>query len=99
MEGINIMEYIRPELLILIPVLYFVGLGLKNAEAVPDKHIPIILGIFGIFLASLYVVATSAFTSWQSGVMSVFVAATQGILAAGCSVYINQVGKQEGKDE
>lgn len=26
----NIIEYIKPELLILIPVLYFIGMGLKN---------------------------------------------------------------------
>ena len=95
----NIMEYIRPELVILIPVLYFVGVGLKKSESVPDKHIPVILGVCGILLAALYVVATSALDSWQAGIMAAFVAATQGILAAGCSVYINQVGKQGGKDE
>ena len=95
----NIMEYIRPELVILIPVLYFVGVGLKKSESVPDKHIPIILGVAGILLAALYVVATSALDSWQAGIMAAFVAATQGILTAGCSVYVNQLIKQKEKGE
>ena len=36
-------EYLKPELLVLIPVLYFVGMGFKKSENVPDKHIPALL--------------------------------------------------------
>ena len=35
-------EYIKPELLILAVVLYFVGMGIKNTELIKDKYIPII---------------------------------------------------------
>ena len=35
-------ELIRPELLVLIPVLYFTGMGLKKSVSVLDKHIPLL---------------------------------------------------------
>ena len=38
-----VMQYVKPELLILIPVLYFVGTGLKKVE-LPNKFIPMLLG-------------------------------------------------------
>ena len=40
-------EFVKPELLILIPVLYLIGTGLKNS-IFKDNLIPIALGIFGI---------------------------------------------------
>lgn len=90
-------EFIRPELLVLIPVLYFVGMGLKSAQAFADKHIPIALGAVGIALAALWVVATSAITGPQDGALAVFTAIVQGVLVAGASVYIDQLIKQAKK--
>ena len=51
MDGV--MEYIRPELLVLVAVLYIVGKALKASQDVKDKHIPLILGGAGVFLAML----------------------------------------------
>ena len=95
----DIGNYIRPELLILVPVLYFVGLAAKKSETVADKRIPLLLGGAGVALSCLYVLAASALGSWQDGLMAAFVAITQGILAAGGSVYIDQVVKQAKKVE
>ena len=36
----QIMNYVKPELLILAVVLYFIGIALKNTEKFPDKYIP-----------------------------------------------------------
>lgn len=94
----EIMSYVKPELLILVPVLYFIGAALKRS-AVPDKWIPLSLGAAGVILAVLYVLASCPLDGWQSGAMAAFVALTQGILAAGLSVYVNQVAKQAGKEE
>ena len=85
----NFENYIQPELLVLIPVLYIIGEGIKKAEAINDKYIPIILGAIGIILSCLYVIAMCGFSA-----MSIFTAITQGILVAGGSVYINQIWKQ-----
>lgn len=90
-------EFIRPELLVLIPVLYFIGMGLKSAEAFTDKHIPLALGAVGVVLAALWVVATSTIASPQDGALAVFTAIVQGVLVAGASVYIDQLIKQAKK--
>lgn len=91
-------EYINAELLILVPVLYFVGMGLKKAAWFKDTMIPAILGCCGVVLSLLWVLATSTLVGWQDGVLAAFTAIVQGILCAGASVYINQVVKQATKD-
>ncbi len=93
------MNYIKPELLVLIPVLYFIGTGLKRSEAVLDKHIPLLLGGAGVALALVWVLASSDMSGMQDALQAVFAAVTQGILCAGCSVYANQLGKQHGKED
>jgi len=90
-------EFIRPELLVLVPVLYFVGVGLKKAQAFADKYIPLALGAAGIALSVLYVLATAQLGGWQNVLLAAFTAVTQGLLAAGCSVYVNQIVKQTNK--
>lgn len=94
----EIVNYIKPELLILIPVLYFVGLALKRS-AIKDKLIPLILGLSGILLSVLYVLAAGSFEGFQSAMLGLFTALTQGILCAGASVYANQLYKQGTKGE
>lgn len=82
-------DYIKPELLILIPVLYIIGEILKHTERVKDNYIPAILGAAGIALAFLYVTATEGFA-----LIGAFTAITQGILVAGAAVYADQIAKQ-----
>ncbi len=94
----ELVKYIKPELLILIPVLYFVGLALKKS-AVKDKRIPLVLGLSGILLSVLYVLAAGSFEGFQSAMLGLFTAITQGILCAGASVYANQLYKQGTKGE
>ena len=94
-----IMNYVKPELMVVAVVLYFVGMALKKTERVSDKYIPVILGIFGIMLALLYVIATSTVTGIQDILLAVFTAIIQGILCAGLSTYVNQTIKQLGKEE
>ncbi len=95
----QIVNYVKPELLILAVVLYFVGVGLKKAEAVKDKYIPLINGATGIVLCTIWVLATCACRTPQDIAMAAFTAITQGILVAGLSTYINQLIKQSGKEE
>jgi hypothetical protein len=90
-------EFIKPELLVLIPVLYLLGVALKKSQ-IQDKQIPSYLGFTSIVLCFLFILATSTIDGWQEAFMSVFSALTQGILCAGASVYVNQLIKQSGKD-
>ena len=94
----DVMNFIKPELLILVPVLYTIGLGIKKSN-VQDKYIPLILGVVSIFLSTLWVISTSDIKNWQDVVYAVFISITQGILTAGASVYVNQLYIQLKKDE
>ena len=91
-------DYIKPELLILIPVLYLIGMGLKKSQSVADRKIPLILGACGVLLAAVYVLASTPISSWQSGMAALFTAVTQGVLCAGGSGYVHQLLKQQGKE-
>lgn len=89
-------EFIKPELLILIPVLYLVGMALKKSN-ITDAWIPWILGVVSVVLSLVYIGATTSFEGWQSILLAVFSGVTQGILCAGASVYVNQLIKQKEK--
>ena len=91
-------EFIKPELLILIPVLYLIGAGIKKSK-IRDTLIPLILGFTGVLLAGIYVFAVDVVETTQDTAVALFTAFTQGILCAGASVYINQIYKQAKKDE
>lgn len=95
----QIMNYVKPELIVVAVVLYFVGAGLKKSEAVADKYIPIILGAVGVVLCAIWVLATCPIDTGQNIAMAVFTAIVQGILVAGLSTYVNQIIKQAQKTE
>lgn len=88
--------FIKPELIILVPVLFIIGKAIKNSE-IEDKYIPLILGIISIALCSLYVYGTSDIENTKELIMSIFVVITQGVLVAGASVYADQLIKQAKK--
>ena len=91
-------EYIKPELLVLIPVLYLIGTAVKKSK-IADKFIPWILGGVSVALSALWILATSFPANAAEAALAVFTAITQGVLIAGASVYVNQLVKQTGKDE
>ena len=91
-------EFIRPELLILIPVLYLLGIALKKSF-VADKHIPWVLGAVSIALSLIFIASTSVITGYQEVLLSIFTGVTQGVLCAGASVYVNQLIKQATKSK
>lgn len=95
----DIMNFVKPELLIVAIVLYFVGMWLKQSQLLKDKYIPLVLGGVGIFVCAIWVCATSQFATGQDIALAVFASITQGVLVAGLSTYVNQLIKQAGKIE
>ena len=91
-------DYIKPEMLILVPVLYLIGAGLKRSQSVDDRRIPLLLGACGVLLAAVYVLAAAPVSGLRGGLAALFTAVTQGVLCAGGSVYIHQLLKQQGKE-
>lgn len=77
----DLISYIVSEGLILIPVLYIIGLVIKQTPKIQDWLIPYILGALGIL---------GAVSLMGLSVQSVI----QGILIAGAAVYTNQTIKQ-----
>ena len=94
----NYQDYIKTELFILVPVLCFVGIGLKKSK-LPNKWIPATLGVVAITLSSVWVIATTDISSIQEVASALFTAITQGVLVAGASVYANQLYVQAHKEE
>jgi hypothetical protein len=94
----NYQEYIKTELLILVPVLYFLGIGLKKSK-MTDKWIPLILGISAVVMSAIWVIATADISGVQEAASAIFTAVTQGVLVAGASVYANQLYIQAKKEE
>jgi hypothetical protein len=86
--------YIKPELLVLVPVLYVIGMMLKKSKRVDDRMIPAILGEVGMVLAMIWAISTEGLSG-----IGVFTGLTQGILAAGMAVYTNQLVKQARKGQ
>lgn len=95
----QIINYIKPELIVVAIVLYFIGMGIKKTEDIKDKYIPVILGVVGVSICAIYVFATCACANAQEVAMAIFTSITQGILVAGLSTYVNQIMKQKNKAE
>ena len=91
----QIINYVKPELIVVAIALYFIGMAIKQSETIADKYIPSILGIAGIVICGIYVIATCTLGTGQDIAMALFT----GILVAGLSNYVNQLIKQNGKEE
>ena len=89
-------EFIKPELLVLIPALYLIGTALKNSE-VNNKHIPWILGVMSVIFSTIVVISLTNISNLTEALMAIFSGFTQGVLCAGASVYVNQIVKQASK--
>jgi len=99
MMEINIIDYVRPELLVVAIVLYFLGNWIKQGEFIQGRYIPLALGFLGVLICGLYIFATGEFVTTQDIEMAVYSSITQGILVAGLSTYIHQLIKNHGSDK
>ena len=71
-----IQNYVKPELLIVAIVLYFLGMWLKQAAFMKDKYIPLVLGITGVIICSIWVVSTTTFTNGHDIAAAIFASVT-----------------------
>jgi len=73
---LNIVDMIKPELLVLIPVCWGIGI-LIRATKCPNKFIPFINALISVILAFLYVFSSSSINSIG---LDCFISITQGIV-------------------
>lgn len=90
----DITRFIKPELLVLAPVLMIIGAALKKSKLIKSQNIPLFLGGIGILLSGIYVLSFQSFDNPGQFLQGIFTAITQGILSAGLSVYMHQLIKQ-----
>lgn len=95
----QIMNYIKPELIVVAVAVYFIGMWLKQAAFIKNKYIPLIIGVIAVLLCAIWVLATCTLSTGQDVALAVFTAIVQGVLVAGLSTYVNQFIKQLGKNE
>jgi len=80
-------------LLAFIPALNFLAQVLKSSFKLDPHKIPLAIGIAGVILSSIWVLAVSNIAHYQDALMAVFVALVQGLLCAGAAVYVHQLYK------
>lgn len=94
-----IVEYVKPELVVVAFVLYYIGTFVKQTESIKDKYIPCILGVLGVVFCLIWVLGNSNIGNYQDALNGAFTAVVQGVLIAGLSTYGDQLIKQHKKDE
>lgn len=82
----DILNLVTENALEVVPILYIIGMILKETERVQDKYIPVILLVLGI-VCCIIILGFS--------ISAIF----QGILVTGVAVYTNQLIKQGKKRE
>ena len=88
----EIIDYIKPELLLVPVICYLIGIILKKSK-LKDNYIPLIVGVVGIVIGIVY---CGLVEGWSfNGVLT---GAVQGLLCAAASTYVNQVIKQLAKN-
>ena len=84
----TLINYIKPELLLLPIILYALGIILTKTK-VKNNYIPIILGATGVIVGIGYCSIIEGFN-----LLGVGTGMIQGLLCAAASTYVNQVIKQ-----
>lgn len=87
----DFLQYIKPELLILLPVLYGIGAIIKKIPKIPDWLIPFILLLVSVIITFIYVLAMSGFAFTGELIATSLI---QGICLALATVGSNQLYKQ-----
>ena len=92
--SLNPADYIRSELLVLIPVLYTLAMFWRAKTNVSLLTVYLTIGAAGVLLSTIWVFATIPSYSLQEVLMAVFVGITQGILCAGAAVYAREMYRE-----
>ncbi len=96
MKSLNFYDYIKPEFLVLIPVLWFIGWVIKKSQ-IKNCVIPFILVALSVVLCLVYLLATSDLNGIKNVLMCVFLSFTQGVITTACAVFGDQIIKQAGE--
>jgi len=83
------LEYIKPELMVLVFVLWYIGTLLKKSQKIEDWLIPFVLMAASVIMALSWVLITSGLTP-----MAVWIGVMQGVVIAAVEGQAYQFMKQ-----
>lgn len=89
-------EYVRSELLVIVPVLYIIARNL-NASKINKQLIPMVLMAIAVIMAGIYTFATVDTSTIHMFLMAVFSTLVQGILLSGTAVFGGILAQTVGK--
>lgn len=92
--NIDYLQFIKPELLVLIPVLYFIGAWCKASNHVKDWVIPFILMGASILLTAFYLLSTEFNAVGNLVAAYFFTSIVQGTLCAAGAVLADNIKRQ-----
>lgn len=84
-------QYVRSELLVVVPVLYILARILSSSK-VANRKIPIILLLVSVTLAGIYTFAVVPVNDFKTVLMAVFSSLIQGVLLSGSAVFSGIMG-------
>lgn len=88
------LQFIKPELLVLIPVLYFIGAWCKASNHIKDWLIPFILMGISIVLTALYLISAEFASAGNLVATYIFTSVVQGTLCSAAAVFTENVKRQ-----
>ena len=95
MDIMALTNYVRPELIVLIAILYCIGVAIKKTESLPDCSIPFVLSGISIIICGIYIFAVADTPkNYHEILIIIFDIIVQGICTAAVAVYIHQIQKQ-----
>ena len=80
---------------VIVVICYLIGMGVKAVDQIPDKWIPVIVGICGGIIGALALY----FSPDLIPAHDIFTAVAIGIVSGLSATGVNQIGKQSGKEE
>ena len=85
-----IYNFISPDLLILIPVLFLISNWLKKSS-IKSSKIPYITSSIGVTLSNIYIISNIKSFNFRELSAAIFSSFCQGILISGASIFTNQI--------
>ena len=82
--------YVRAELMILVPVLYFLQKLLVKTK-LAGTLLPLVLAIISVLMSGIYTFATVSPLKWHSILLAIFMSVSQGILISGAASSIDTI--------
>lgn len=85
---LNVLKYMKPELLIVSLILYFIGITLIHSKLLSNRNFPKTVFYLGISISITYVILSSEIISWIGLISALIISFIQGVICGIIPVFI-----------